>query len=237
MGEIYSRVFYISGYPSKVNLGWLSTLKDIPNTTVSLFVTPIEDVQAYVQGISKGITTDKNTYNTSQNEALRKGAEFKIRSAEKIIEDITVNNIPYIKLGILIKTSSDTENGFNENIRLIKNKIAGMGLKARVPAFLQEKAIKQASPYDTYYEEISNISNKDMSLKALSGGLPFSGSGLIDERGYYLGTDEDGRMIAVDMFHKGNDRTNSNIMIEGSSGSGKSYLAKKIMLNEWLNRK
>ena len=44
-----------------------------------------------------------------------------------------------------------------------------------------------------------------------------------------------GRTIAVDMFHKGNDRTNSNIMIEGSSGSGKSYLAKKIMLNEWLN--
>lgn len=235
MGEIFSRIFYVSGYPSRVNLGWLSSLKDIPNTTVALIVTPIEDVQAYVNGISKGMTTDKNTYNTSQNEALRTQAEFKIRSAEKIIEDITVNNIPYIKLGILIKVSADTEATFNENVRAVKNKIAGMGLKARVPAFLQKEALKQASPFDTYYKEVSDISNKDMSLQALFGGLPFSGSGLIDEKGYYLGTDEDGRMIAVSMFEKTNDRTNSNIVIEGASGSGKSYLAKKIMLNEWLN--
>lgn len=182
-----------------------------------------------------GITTDKNTYNTSQNEALRTQAKFKIQSAEKIIEDISVNNIPYIKLGIYLRSSGDTEAYFNEQIRGVKNKVAGMGLKARVPSFLQEKAIKQASPFFTYYPEILERSNKDMSLLALFGGLPFSGSGLIDKKGYYLGTDEDGRMIAVDMFEKKNDRTNSNVLIEGSSGSGKSFLAKKIMLNEWLN--
>lgn len=182
-----------------------------------------------------GMTTDKNTYNTSTNEALKTQAKFKIQSAEKIIKDITVDNIPYIKLGIYLRTMADTENSFNEQIRGVKNKVAGMGLKARVPASLQEKAIKQASPFDTYYQEILERSNKDMSLQALFGGLPFSGSGLIDEKGYYIGTDEDGRMIAVDMFEKKNDRTNSNILIEGSSGSGKSFLAKKIMLNEWLN--
>ena len=53
MGENYSRTFYISGFPSTVNLGWLSSLKDIPNTTISLIVNPIEDVQAYINGISK----------------------------------------------------------------------------------------------------------------------------------------------------------------------------------------
>ena len=61
------------------------------------------------------------------------------------------------------------------------------------------------------------------------------GSGLIDERGYYLGTDEDGRAIILDTFLKTSDRPNSNITISGASGSGKSYLAKKIMLNEWMN--
>ena len=53
MGEILSRVFFIHGFPSKVNLGWLSNLKDIPNTSVSLVITPIEDVQGYINGISK----------------------------------------------------------------------------------------------------------------------------------------------------------------------------------------
>ena len=36
-------------------------LKEMRNTTVSLLVTPIEDVSAYVEGISKGITVNKNS--------------------------------------------------------------------------------------------------------------------------------------------------------------------------------
>lgn len=235
LGEYQHKLQYVSAYPSAVNVGWLLNLKDIPNTTVSLVVTPIENVQEYVDGVSKGLTTDKNIFNTTSNEALRTQAEFKIKSAEKIIKDITVDNIPYVNVSFVSNTIGETDNNFNENCRTVRNKIAGMGLKARVPAFIQDKALRQSSPYDTYYDDITKISNKTMSLEALFLGLPFSGSGLVDVEGYYLGTDEDGRMIAFSPFFKGNDRTNSNIVIEGSSGSGKSFLAKKIMLNEWLN--
>lgn len=235
LGEITSKLQYVAGYPSTVNLGWLSNLKDIPNTTVSLTVTPIEDVQAYVDGVSKGITALRNTLNSTQNEATRQMCEFKIASAERIIKDITVDNIPYINLSIIFKTNGETDQDFQNNVKLIKNRVAGMGLKARVPAYLQKEALKQSAPYDTSYKEITDISNKTMSLNALFSGLPFSGSGLIDAEGYYIGVDENGRMVAPSFFFKGNDRTNSNIIIEGSSGSGKSFLAKKIMLNEYLN--
>ena len=229
MGEFLSKIQYISGYPSRVNIGWLLSLKDIPNTVVSLTVIPIEDIQGFVEGVSKGITTDKNIYNTTQNEFLKTQAEYKIASAETMIREITIDNIPYINLSFLAKTNGNTENNFTENMRIVKNKIASMGLKARLPAFQQELALKQASPYDISYGEITDISNKQMSLAALFKGLPFSGSGIIDEKGYYLGTDEDGRTIILDTFIKSPDRPNSNITISGASGSGKSYLAKKIM--------
>lgn len=174
MGEFLSKIQYISGYPSRVNIGWLLNLKDIPNTIVSLVITPIEDVQAFVEGVSKGITTDKNTYNTTQNEFLRTQAEYKIASAETMIREITIDNIPYINLSFLTKTNGNTENNFIENMRIVKNKIAGMGLKARLPAFEQAEALKQASPYDVAYEKIIRKSNKQMSLSALFNGLPFS---------------------------------------------------------------
>lgn len=174
MGEFLSKIQYISGYPSRVNIGWLLSLKDIPNTIVSLVVTPIEDVQGFVEGVSKGITTDKNTYNTTQNEFLRTQAEYKIASAETMIREITIDNIPYINLSFLTKTNGNTENNFIENMRIVKNKIAGMGLKARLPAFQQEIALKQASPYDVSYDEITDISNKQMPLSVLFKGLPFS---------------------------------------------------------------
>ena len=174
MGEFLSKIQYISGYPSRVNIGWLLNLKDIPNTIVSLVITPIEDVQGFVEGVSKGITTDKNTYNTTQNEFLKTQAEFKILSAETMIREITIDNMPYINLSFLAKTNGNTENVFTENMRIVKNKIAGMGLKARLPAFQQELALKQASPYDVAYEKITKNSNKQMSLSALFNGLPFS---------------------------------------------------------------
>lgn len=174
LGEFLSKIQYISGYPSRVNIGWLLSLKDIPNTVVSLVIKPIEDIQAFVEGISKGITTDKNTYNTTQNEFLKTQAEYKIASAEKMIREITIDNIPYINLSFLVKTSGNTENNFIENMRIVRNKIASMGLKIRLPAFRQEIALKQASPYDTKYDEIAEISNKQMSLAALFQGLPFS---------------------------------------------------------------
>lgn len=186
LGETTHKLQYISGYPSVVNIGWLMNLKDMKSSTVSLLITPIEDVQSYVEGISKGLATDKNTYNTTNNEALRTQAEFKIASAEKIIRDITVDNIPYINTSFITRTSGKTDSNFNENCRKVKNEIAGMGLKARVPAFIQEKALRQASPYDTFEQEILDISNKNMSLEALFLGLPFSGSGIVDKEGYYL---------------------------------------------------
>ena len=210
-------------------------LKEMRNTTVSLIVTPIENISAYVEGISKGITVNKNILNNTNNEAMRTQAEFKIRSAEKIIKDITVNNIPYINLSFVTRTSGNTDSNFTESCRMVKNELAGMGLKARVPAFLQEQALRQASPFDTYKKEILEISNKNMSLETLFLGLPFSGSGLVDTKGYFLGTDENGKIIVLSPFSKSTYRPNSNIVIAGASGSGKSYLAKKIMLNEWLN--
>lgn len=149
LGEYQHKLQYVSAYPSAVNVGWLLNLKDIPNTTVSLVVTPIENVQEYVDGVSKGLTTDKNIFNTTSNEALRTQAEFKIKSAEKIIKDITVDNIPYVNVSFVSNTIGETDNNFNENCRTVRNKIAGMGLKARVPAFIQDKALRQSSPYDT----------------------------------------------------------------------------------------
>lgn len=53
MGEFLSKIQYISGYPSRVNIGWLLSLKDIPNTVVSLTVIPIEDIQGFVEGVSR----------------------------------------------------------------------------------------------------------------------------------------------------------------------------------------
>lgn len=60
---------------------------------------------------------------------------------------------------------------------------------------------------------------------------PFSFSGKTDEHGMYIGRDKFGTNILVDLDKRADDKTNSNVLILGNSGQGKSYLMKLLLTN------
>lgn len=234
VGENISKFFYVSGYPSSANIGWLSQILNILGATITINIMPI-DSQTFIEGIDKGMSADISTYNSTKSEAERTRAELKIQSAKKIIEEIESNSTAYVYISFLAKISGKNDVELEKNCKIFKNKIVGMGLKVRVPSYLTKEAFMQASPFALDERKITDISNKNMPLTTFFGGLPFSGSGFMDTTGFFMGTDESGRMITLDFFKKDKDRTNSNIVIIGTSGGGKSYATKKILLNEYLN--
>ena len=61
--------------------------------------------------------------------------------------------------------------------------------------------------------------------------FPFNYSGKTDEHGFYLGKDKYGSNIIVDFNKRSEDKTNSNIIVLGNSGQGKSYLLKLMICN------
>lgn len=56
--------------------------------------------------------------------------------------------------------------------------------------------------------------------------------GFNDQTGYYFARDIDGGIIVLDTWKRGNDRTNSNFVIMGTAGVGKSTVTKHLILNE-----
>ena len=60
---------------------------------------------------------------------------------------------------------------------------------------------------------------------------PFNFSGKTDPRGLYIGRDKYGTNILVDFDRRTEDKTNSNILILGNSGQGKSFLMKLLLTN------
>ena len=60
---------------------------------------------------------------------------------------------------------------------------------------------------------------------------PFNFSGKTDPHGIYIGRDKFGTNILTDFDRRSEDKTNSNILILGNSGQGKSYLMKLILSN------
>ena len=61
--------------------------------------------------------------------------------------------------------------------------------------------------------------------------FPFNYSGKADPEGFYIGYDKYGSNLFVDFRRKTADKTNSNILILGNSGEGKSYLMKLLLCN------
>lgn len=233
-GDKISRIYFISSYPEKPNLGWISTIANTKNTVISIYVNPV-DPQAFLDGLKKGTNSDKNIYNTTRDEVEKIRAEARYKSSIRIIEDIENNNNSYVYVSILAQVSGINENDLENNCKLFKNRVAGLGLRVRSCAFNMDKAYRQVAPFGMQDKELFKISKRNMQVGTLMAGQPFSGSGFADRTGYYLGADESGRMIAIDPFYKSADRTNSNFAVVGQSGGGKSYAVKKILLNEYVS--
>ncbi len=62
----------------------------------------------------------------------------------------------------------------------------------------------------------------------------FGGGGLNDGKGFYLAKDTNGGVVILDTWKRGLDRTNSNFVVMGTSGVGKSTAVKHILLNEFM---
>ena len=60
---------------------------------------------------------------------------------------------------------------------------------------------------------------------------PFNYSGKTDPGGFLIGKDKFGTNVIVDFDRRADDKTNSNILILGNSGQGKSYLLKLLLTN------
>jgi len=58
------------------------------------------------------------------------------------------------------------------------------------------------------------------------------GGGFNDKKGYIFAKDVNDNVVILDVWKRGEDRVNSNMVVMGTSGSGKSTAVKHIILNE-----
>ena len=98
--------------------------------------------------------------------------------------------------------------------------------------FLLQEGYKSIAPFFTIQGEINNYFKRNILTSTFTGGFLFNKNTFIDEKGYYLGINAKGGIVIFNIWQKDSDRTNSNMVIVGSSGSGKSVAVKHIAYNE-----
>ena len=233
IGDILGEVFVIVKYPQEVKIGWIEDICNIPNTITSFNVLPTEK-DVLMQKISKGKFDNENSLDGVTDEILKQRLEREIEDARELINrlDNKGETLVYFVIGVMV--IAETEEELKERAKLVKTKLITMQMKGRPLTNLSRNSFRQMSPFSISDKTINKIASRNMLESSWIGGFPFSSSGFNDEVNYYFAKDTNGGAIILDLWKRGGDRTNSNVVIMGTAGVGKSTVAKHLILKEYM---
>ena len=136
---------------------------------------------------------------------------------------------------LLTSLKNNGENLYNVNMHIT----AKESVKKEVRAQLKQRSFKYTENFGRQLDAFisANISRRD-SLEEFARGIqtssiaamfPFISNALQDERGFYLGYNT--YPVFTNFFVRNNERVNSNMIVIGKSGSGKSFCTKTLLTN------
>lgn len=212
------RQFVINDYPLSVSNAWGYNFFSQDRTKIVVKIKPIQKFKAE-RNIDKAIMEMESKY------------AFSAKSS-KVIENQTHRET--LK-ELLVGLKNNNQQLFDVNTYVICEEAA----RKEVKAILKQEGFKISELFGRQVDGFisSNISMRDniketmrgMPTSTLAAIFPFISGALQDPNGFYLGYNE--YPIFIDFFMRNRERVNSNMMIIGKSGSGKSFATKTLLTN------
>ena len=213
--------FVITDYPLYVPNGWGEDLFDIPNTKVVMKMKPVDKYKA-IKRIDHSIS-ELSTFGNIGKASKLLYKQTQIETLENLLVQMQNDNESLFDVTMII-TAYD-EKGKNINKKAVKRKLRELGFK------FNEMFGRQ---HDCYFS--SNVDSQDklninrgIQSSSIAASFPFISNAVLDENGLLIG--ENRLPVFLDFFKRTDDRVNSNLVVIGKSGSGKSFATKTILSN------
>ena len=99
----------------------------------------------------------------------------------------------------------------------------------------KEEGLLAAGPWGLLPREIADLAAREMPAATVAAAYPWVSKGMNHGRGIVLGRDDQGGFVLVDRREppEGSGVTNPNLNVLGTSGGGKSYATKALLLREF----
>ena len=233
-GDSYRSVWAIREYPPQTSdQALLARFGDKEAVTVHLYTRLVDGVEQrkILQNASR---KNKLLANSNDLEDSVTG-EGNLGDVVELLNDLRKNREPLLHCAVFIELSAGNLDKLRElqsdvSMEMTREKISVDHLSMR-----QKEGFIACMPcgyniFGTQYERV-------LPASAVANLFPFNYSGKTDKNGFYLGKDKFGTNIIADFDQRADDKTNSNILILGNSGQGKSYLLKLILTNTRMSGK
>ena len=161
-------------------------------------------------------------------------AAFTYNDAKYIRKQMQVNNEDLYFLYMYIEVFSEDK----KELQYLVNKVEGIlqsnGLQSKKAYFREEQTFLSTLPLGENNMDVKNASKRNVLTNGLIATYPFISSSIFDEEGIFIGTNiYNDSLIFIDRYNN-NKYKNSNICIFGTSGAGKSFFTKLLILRSRL---
>lgn len=231
-GNRFCKVYTIAHYPSNVEMKWLGNLVNNIGAIFSINIEPTDNTEM-IDNLDSRIRDATGLAKIAKNESSRQLKEKEIEEASEIISRMIENNEVVSYLTIYILVSAEEEVELQRKCKEVEMEMQRQKIKIRhLTNYMLMGGFKAVAPFFTIQTELSKNFKRNILTSTFTGGFLFNTETFIDEKGYYWGISQNGGIIIFNIWKQDLWRTNSNMIIVGSSGSGKSMSVKHMIINE-----
>lgn len=238
ISDKYATVLTVVSYPKFITPGFLSSLTSMPGIKISIKHIPVP-FTVISKMLNKQIADLKQRYQDEKDRTMQERIRMDYESLESFVTMIAGSQSKIFDFQMHIMIIADSKEEMEIKKTNVKSYIEAMEMKAVALRFEQEKALKSMVPIFSK-QDIEDRIGTPIPSPSIAAMYPFIFDSVKDPgHSALLGVDFSGGVILFNQFlykiKKENNRNNANLILLGTSGSGKSTAAKLLLRNHIRN--
>jgi type IV secretory pathway VirB4 component len=237
IGDKYAKTLFIDSLPTWINSNILTEITELnSNMLMSIVYKKLRSDNASNLLRNQLVNINSNVVD-AQKRAAKSGYSPDLispellraqREAQELMDDITSNNQSLILATFVITIMADSKDEINKNLDQLKTIMGKYMCQIKCLNFQQEKGLSTALPLG----RCDIFTDRLLTTESAAIFIPFSTQELAQKNGMYYGLNAVSKNLLL--FNRKNSK-NANGVILGTPGSGKSFSAKREMVNVILN--
>ena len=225
----YCRVIHSVGYPRTVEMGFLDRIiSSNDDFDISIHVEPYP-IGSIILMLNRELQKQRaDLFSEELKNSVNPSLEIKYKDTLKVLEDLQKGNEKLFNVSLYIICKSTTKEGLDLLTKKVEAELNSIMIVPKIPIFKQMQGYQSTMPLSNdVMKEKRNITTK-----ALSAFFPFTSPFLtLEKSGIMLGLNKNKVPFIKDIFKL----SNANGVILATSGSGKSYFTKLLILRMLLS--
>ena len=226
----YSGLIVVNYYREQTEIILKSLIETNINMNISIFYEKqdpyktIKDLTYHIGNV--GVEIKDNSENRQDMDI----AAFTYNDAKYIRKEIQINNEDIYYLYIYIDLYAEDIKELEYNLNKIEGITQSKGMQTIRANFREEELFLSCLPIMENNIKIKDSARRNILTSGIISTYPFISSTIFDENGVFIGTNiYNNSLVFIDRFDT-NKYKNANICIFGTSGAGKSFYTKLLIL-------